>query len=1529
MSTKNSLPFSNQFERGHSFNWAGEWKSGTYYFNDEYVTDFIVLDGVILACRKNHEASTKPAFYYSEGRVVGIDSPYWEFVMAPMMENNTSIIDSEYIANATQDDVDADSSVILRKPYIKLMFSSGSFMYIPIEDIITQYKVGVPILTQAMYDELPDVTKPEDYILIPDETDLTETNAGNYLEIMFGAIRSLQAEVAKLKNSFEYGIQSYTGTDTTMSEVVSEYEREEDDEPLWSVDEEMLSGLEDVNVDFKSIEFPPFYPQENISYSANGYATINNYVGWTAPQTAYAASVNDTKIFLYLTLTNLDVNVHLTDMYGAGTLDLNIANATNIYSVNEDKYNVCLLISRQVEIDEDVDGQYGTPYIWISVGSFLSNVTFAEGYYNPNNRTLERFRYELDNSYTIDSVTLPASKIYKFKGYTKWQDFSKSVIPSKPTDTNYKFKAAHITIRSVDNMTVLEALEDQLLENELIYVESNNQLWIKSETGLHRIGGGSSHDDDPIDTGMTEQEMLDKLVELGIVYVDGEGLQLSNVSDITFINQDTNKKFKFAVDSNGELKSTALPARTLQDRVKALYNTNFNIKETSDIRGFIAKLHASEAGIDPTSNSDLKLNSDRLKIGAVYCPLTTDTKFGCTHGYIELENTSDKDIPLDNVYLHYLHPDSLNNLVVEHLELDGQIYAGSTYVIRCKQYADKNTDADVFISVDDFDKEWYVDGQGGRELLDLKNDGTSTYGFALTFGNNDDLTWDSEAKTWTGSVPITANTYFVAFDRQDEKLQSIFSYKWYFIDSLMLNANLIVATNQYWGIGAQTVLSNCIIKTTFELDPAKQAYQALTKKDSSRWRLENVATDIQQLQLDKEFLEFPLSDEVYPVSRFTPKSSKQRKNVSTDKSKLDMEKPNMVTCSFGINTATTRTFNWISCGQFDEYVWLKDGNSWIGYQSYKRGDGGSEQSGSFPRRKVYSATANDAIYARITKKFPGDLTVYTSHKCVIDVVSTPVLSKTEYTYIVGRAKKDGTPDFDHCSEEYTFTLYPSSFQPRIYQITDQQGFHWIEYQVWAAAAKKLDTTIRSAAESENIIPVLINTGDMTQNGTRINEWLDYYNAGKPLFQHLEQVNCVGNNDLCNTDPEALGTGDDNGKSNGFYFHVFYCYDVDENNLPIIVGDDNVARYIPSLYYLDFTSNRIIVINSEITYVNCNKWFNKHYDGTANGQVVNLYTGWAVPPDTNTASSGYCNNFTTIYTMIYNMLNTAGNKHCITACHEMPFTVVTVGNLQNNKKNEYRSLNGTSLVGSHMNQMNANDTKSVHWFSRLLEYFGVKLCIGGHKHTYACTFPLCEYYLYDNGTKNSKDNGPMTMGSTLQYDDSVSWVSEGINLSKFPLADNSTVTPYGVETDGIATENGHFSPITLVSGLSSNAMYKPVVYFMCQATGYKLKSNKELPSNYQHFSRIIPQTGTKNNTWIPTIKEDKPDGAQQRPMFAVISITGNNYSIELVRIENILNSSNGFTQQSNSQGDPVYKYAVDASTSRYCTWSTTEQPLITI
>ena len=112
--------------------------------------------------------------------------------------------------------------------------------------------------------------------------------------------------------------------------------------------------------------------------------------------------------------------------------------------------------------------------------------------------------------------------------------------------------------------------------------------------------------------------------------------------------------------------------------------------------------------------------------------------------------------------------------------------------------------------------------------------------------------------------------------------------------------------------------------------------------------------------------------------------------------------------------------------------------------------------------------------------------------------------------------------------------------------------------------------------------------------------------------------------------------------------------------------------------------------------------------------------------------------------------TETNKKIIVACHEMPFTVITAANLLSSTVSNSRSLSGTSLVGSHLNQLNSSDNQSNYWFSRLLEFRNVKLCLGGHKHTYAVTYPLREYYFYGDN-KNSKDHGPMLMNQTLEND----------------------------------------------------------------------------------------------------------------------------------------------------------------------------------
>lgn len=1440
-----------EFNKGRSFAFA-EWKSLTKYSNDDFEQSFVSYDGALLACKRTHVSQDPPVLIRDEetGMITGVNSKEWSFVFATGLNKN------EYYLEGV--------------PY------------------------GVPMFTDKMLSELGKDQYPEKYIKIKDPMDDlsdVDESGDTYLDIMFAAIRSLQAEVAKLRNSFKYGITSYTGKTTAMSEIIDTPETE--DEPLWTIDESDLSEITAYSVDFEGSDLP-FFPKENVDFTVPGVAVINGTASWS-DSLLELKKVEDPKIFLYLTSSDLNINIGLQELASTNALNLNLKNYFDINSVS--KYNIVFVVSRSQTqiIDQNETKLAGPNFIWISVSNAEDGRILGEGYYNSNLNELQSSLFDISKRYTISTVDFTDLNLFKFNLYSKYQDFGNEVQPSTPSDTDYRYKVAHITIRSVTDYDELKSIYTKLPDNELIWEVKSKKLWIKTQGTLVAIGSNSGGDPSIPETGMTEIEVIEKLKSMGILYTDESGLQLSSVGDITFINNDTNSAFKVAVDANGELISTAVPNKTLAEKIKDLQNSTNKVSTVNDIRGFVARVHAAENEINPFATSDIGVNADRIKIGSVYCPLTTDVKFGCSHGFIELENTSDRDFPLDGCYLHYLHPATTGNLEVIALPLNGILKSGSTYLIRCKQYADASTNADVFISVDSYDQEWYIDGK----LLDLSNDGKSAYGFALTYGNKD-ATDVADATKPSSAAIIGPNTVFRTVNDGTNSGKAPNKWKWYFIDSLLLNA-FANETNKEWGTNKYNVSSNSIVKNMFELDPAKQAFQALTTYDSSRVRLAS-ANDIQVLNLNKSKIEFPHSDLTFDIKNYTPKSSKLKKNVSTDKTKMNLEKPNMVTCSFGTNIYTTRCFNWISSGTFDEYVFIKNElGGWTAFESYKPITEAVQSASSYPRRKEFSVKATNAIYARLHGVFPGANIAYTSHKCIIDLAANALTSKKTYTYVVGRKDKNGNPDLDHCSKEQTFTLYPDTYTPRFYQITDQQGFHWIEYQVWSAAAKKLNTQIAADCSAKNIIPVLINTGDMTQNGTRINEWLDYYNGGECLFSHLEQMNVVGNNDLCGTDPAVLGTGDDVGKSNSYYFHVFYCYEVDESNLPIITTDSGIDRYVPSLYYFDFLTHRIVMLNSELTHITCRDWFDKHYDN----EVVNVYTGWTFP-STPGKTPKYRGDFTSVYTMVYNILNSKGTKNVIAVCHEMPFTVVTTDSLLSSAKDKYRSLNGTSLIGCHMNQIHSSDTIGIYWLSRLLEHFKVKLCIGGHKHTYAATLPVRERYLYIvNGvTKDSSINGPMVMEPTLSNDATTVWIDNGDNLTKLPIADRAKYNLYEKHGD-----DKYIHPVTPVDNLTGG-----VVYFMCQATGYKLTSNKELPSNYQEFAQLIPETVTEADGSI------KADAAQQKPMYVVIDVENGEFKIALLRFINIL-AGTKFSQLQYSTDDIVIECAKSATNSRYCTWET--------
>ena len=1593
-------------------------------------------------------------------------------------------------------------------------------------------KYSLPVMTKGMRDDaLKDpssgFTPDSSYISVDvDDSDsdssligetynntITSVN-GSYLYIMMNTIRALQAEVAKLKNTFQYGIHSYNNEVTAKSSILDQYDDTLMDEPLWALEPDMMSEVFDTP-DFKTELIPDNFTisgggDESIDASVPNQLTFRNGIGKFSDTKKTLLNITDSKLVTYLVTDgkNIHFNLHAKDKKD-DTADIKI-DIGSFISGDYNKYGVMLVLSRKV-------GENGKNYIYVSIMNYETNETIVKGYLTEAGNLSfktggDSTAYEVGYGYSIESIEFINLTLYRMKFYTKYEDFSENVIPSAPEE-DYTYKAAHLTIRSVKNTAMIERIKDQLHENELIWNVDKKELNIKSKNTIYKIGIVGSNDNTNTEETMTLQELIEKLTEMGIIVnakFDNDGnitklddLKLNDISEFTLVNSDTDKKFTFTVDPYGNLVGRDDSSNTIEMNLANIFpGENFDEKlekmnEYLDvvdgngnrygwIRGFIAfylnslnKSSGDRNNWSPNADEsggvgDYELLSDRLRISSFYAPLKTDTVHGCSHSFIELENTSDVDIPLEGIYLHFYRPKIENagydTDIVYHLALDGVIKSGSTYLIRGAQHAEMD-DESTFIKVNSYDKEWYYkkkDDKGNvvdyglvsfeQEIvitkMEKKEDGTSgavedvvnnpvhgAYKFCLTYGlpeldKGKILIEQNNSSTiilQTGQIITNSIEGSINFGSGD--FPNIIKNRRYIDGCGFSSFSGFAAPSKYdkgykrgeneptcigkWFCGGVTITENTMFRNMFALDPAKQAYNGWTKTDGSRTRYSNII-DMQVVSLDKEYIGFPNSNEIVPISRYTPKASYENRNVMTDKTQLDREKPNMVTCSFGINVYGTRCFNWISCGAFDEYLWIRSqGGNWKRFESYKKIDNKIEEVDLDQfitiRRKEFDVSVNNAVYARITNRFPGNNVLFTSHKVVIDL--TPI--KTEnvdnpqpvvYEYVVGRADKDGNPDPNHTNEIYTFTLYPDTYEGRTYQITDQQGFHWIEYQVWAATAEKLNEVIttecnninRNVEEMEEgvkVFPILINTGDMTQSGARINEWLDYYNGGKCLFNHMEQMNCVGNNDLCDVNPNILGTGNDPGKSNAKFFHYFYCYEIPNDDNLIVKAHNATVQdgsktndivisediYIPSTYYFETRDVMYVVVNSEITKTACEKIFGLYSNAIIDDktQSINLYTGIEIRANGN--YNNYCQNkfdgsdsdsepdridrvfypiYETLYSWLYQNTETVdgvrkNKKKVVFACHEIPFTVITQKSLKNNKPTDMGYTrnypNGfESLLGSKMNQLDFNENRGVYWFSRLLENFGCKLCIGGHKHTYALSYPIKENYKwkrnldssYVSSCIESEDDkefisNPKIMKETLE--DEAGLEPEYKLLWEIETKNDNGNDPYNVKSTNsitISSTKTPYIPLDLYSMIGekkftgNNDYYRCctpinthiendgktrkydgfVNYSMCQATGYKLKSNKELPSAYQVFSKIIPETTYPEG-------KDKPSGNQLYPMYSVLEINHDNnnvcgINVKMCRVAGIFEEDNSdvFSQTKYGNRDLKIHYLVGVNDS---------------
>nr|DAK03659.1 MAG TPA: DIPHOSPHONUCLEOTIDE PHOSPHATASE 1 [Bacteriophage sp.] len=237
--------------------------------------------------------------------------------------------------------------------------------------------------------------------------------------------------------------------------------------------------------------------------------------------------------------------------------------------------------------------------------------------------------------------------------------------------------------------------------------------------------------------------------------------------------------------------------------------------------------------------------------------------------------------------------------------------------------------------------------------------------------------------------------------------------------------------------------------------------------------------------------------------------------------------------------------------------------------------------------------------------------------------------------------------------------------------------------MWRVSAEFINSD-----KSENPYHWCLNTGDQTQNGNRFNEWIDYYNAGDSIYKDTEQMYSVGNNDLCPVDVYTLGDGEDISKTNPANVEFFFTFEH-----PYTVPISSAGVYIPCVYSFVYGNTYFLSMNSEITELARTDVFKD----TSGENVYNDIKEWATNDLEQHAEDGKI-----VWKVAF--------------CHEAPFTIVTadliMSYLKRQEEGSYQKDPNIKRGGSHLN------TVGNYWFSQWLQDNEFKLCLCGHKHTYA-------------------------------------------------------------------------------------------------------------------------------------------------------------------------------------------------------------------
>lgn len=826
----------------------------------------------------------------------------------------------------------------------------------------------------------------------------------------------------------------------------------------------------------------------------------------------------------------------------------------------------------------------------------------------------------------------------------------------------------------------------------------------------------------------------------------------------------------------------------------------------------------------------------------------------CSHNFVELANITYSDINLNGLCLLYTY----NDETWFKLPLWGICKAQSTFLIKGAQCSvmDVNT---TKIKVKTFDLEWNVDGKPIK--FDTGNQKAAFYLCWCDLEDNDKI----YIMSGDNNVEVDYPTSLLSIiDRNTGK--AAYGY----VDLVGLGGSGYYENKAYSVPSGKIIDGDKLFIKKYVLDPTTQSNgKGIGKRNNAKfWQY----IDLTELNVEN-------------VARFTPKASFENKNLATDKHNFVEDKPNTLTCSFGIQATykdaqhpATRCFNWNSVGYYDEYVWFRKvgDTDWTRVESYKAGVDYTEASGL--NRATDPACIKLGLadyYSRIRwETFYG--APITTHKVMITG-----LTAGTYEYKVGRSDSEGNPT-EYVSKTRTFTVKADSEVTSFdfIQTTDQQGADWEEYQVWDLSAdfinrnERLGQTPKVANDApdpginQKDFEFTINTGDITYNGSRPNEWIDYYN-GYSYIDDKEEMLTIGNNDLApipqdlsvSSEPKVygmtlLGYGRERpDKVSHFVADLFYTQEMDYNNPPIFRGEylnsSAEKNYrVPALYSFNYGAFHFISLNSEIRtgYTDSDLYpstvtgefgVKDNYNGAKSEVYANI-EDWLVKDlliwKTGSVPSDYTR------------FSPVDCQKAIIYTHEMPFTITAAATY-----GKYLNPNSDGSVFREASKANLN-LKHAFQFQRLFKLWGIRLVFGGHKHTCSISMPIYDapgsYIPYSSSNEELMQDltGADTFNPIIQVvknDTDNRWglaAKVGFAIDDFGLyrgnifnSTNSDVT--------IPLKNG--SQTVPAHSTNSSNVAKPLcryeivdavsapTYVMCQATGYKNMSNSDTSDGAEH------------------------------------------------------------------------------------------------